>query len=314
MKILLIEDKDKLGDAIAALKPFGEVVLWDWKKKITEYKKIFESDEPKVVGVSPGVTEWKFPLGIIKSIKNLKGICTKSAWAFYIDVEYCKQNGVIVCNTPAANSQSVAEYAIWMMLSLARKLPLQMEEGFKKATDKNHLQTEISGKKIGVVGLGNIGSRIAQMGKGMGMEVVYWSPKSRSKKYEYADLDRLLKTSDFIFNCIEAMESTKNFFDKNKLSLLNKNSHFISVMGGMGWGPEDNDYLVKMLNEDKLAGLAIENEHDHGYRVPRVKKGKNIFLPGAFAWYTKEAVQRTEEKWTESIVGIAKGKPVNVVK
>ena len=166
---------------------------------------------------------------------------------------------------------------------------------------------------MSVVGLGNVGGRIAKMGKGLGMKVVYWSPKSRDKRFQYKNLTTLLKESDFVFNCIEAYEKTKNFFSKEKLSLLKKDACFISVMGGMGWGPENNDFLIKMINEDKIAGLAIEGEHEPKYKVPPFKKGKNVFIPGAYAFYTKEAEERSNEMWLESIIGIATGKYIRRV-
>ena len=131
---------------------------------------------------------------------------------------------------------------------------------------------KFSGKTMGIIGLGHIGSRIGKMGKALGMKVTYWSPKSRDKNYQYKKLDKVLEQSDFIFNCIEAYNKTKGFFNKQKLDLINKTSYFISVMGGMGWGPEDNDYLIKMANKGKLVGLAIENEHEPKYKVPAIKK------------------------------------------
>ena len=151
------------------------------------------------------------------------------------------------------------------------------------------------------------------MGKGLGMKVSYWSPKTRNKDYEYKSIESLLKESDFVFNCVEAYEKTKNFFSKEKLFLLRKDAYFISVMGGMGWGPEDNDHLVKMVNEDKLAGLAIENEHEPKYKMPKIKKAKNVLIPGAYAYFTKEAQARSNEMWVESIIGIATKKYVRRV-
>lgn len=308
MKIYLVET-DKDYDYASRLKPCGKVVFLDsGEKDISKYKELFQDEEAKIIGVNTGIIEWKFPVKVLKRITNLKGIASKSSWVFYLDLDYCKKNKIVVTNIAGANSQSVAEYAIWMMLSLARKLPIQIDKKYKQVLNKKALQTEIVGKTMGIVGLGNIGSRIAKMGKGMGMKVIYWSPKTRNKKYQYKSLDVLLKKSDFIFNCIEAYEKTKNFFNKKRLSLLRKDAYFISVMGGMGWGPEDNDYLIRMVNEDKLAGLAIENEHKPKYKVPKIKKGKNAFIPGAYAFYTKEAQERSNEMWTESIISIATGK------
>lgn len=313
MDIYLIETNKKYPYK-AKLKKYGNVILLNsGEKEIDKYKELFRDDKPKIIAVNTGIIEWTFPVEVIKKIKNLIGIASKSSWVFYLDLDYCRRNNIVVTNIAGANSQSVAEYAIWMMLSLARKLTVQINKGVKPVHNEETLQTEIAGKTAGIVGLGNVGGRIAKICKGLGMKVIYWSPKSRDEKYEYEELDALLKKSDFVFNCLEIYEKTRNFFSKEKLSLLSKGAYFISVMGGMGWGPENNDYLIQMVNEGNLAGLAIENEHEPKYKVPAIKKDKNVFIPGAYAYYTKEAQERSDEMWIESIIGIATGKYIRRV-
>ena len=90
-----------------------------------------------------------------------------------------------------------------------------------------------------------------------------------------------------------------------KNGLSQEEACFISVMGGMGWGPEDDDYIVKSVNEGKLAGFAIENEHELHFKVPQVANNANLFMPGAYAYYTHEAESLSWQKWIEAIIGIA---------
>lgn len=305
MNIYLIVEKNKGKKVKGDLSKVGKVTILDsGDKDFSKYKQLFNDSEDKIIGVAPGILDWKVPTEELRKIENIKGISTLSSWAHYIDLDYCKKNKIVVTNTPGANSQAVAEYALWMMFSLARKLPLQVEENFKSITDLDHKQTEVEGKTVGIIGLGNIGGRIAKMTKGLGMNVVYWSPKSRDNKYEYLELNELLETSDFVINCVETYEGTKGLLNKKNLSLLKKDASFISVLGGMGWGPEDFDYLIERINTDKLAGLAVESEHEHNYKLPKVKKSKNVFIPGSYAYFTKEAEERSLEKWVEAISGI----------
>ena len=314
MNIYLIDKKEDLGDTLKILKPYGRIVLLDsGEKEVSKYKELYEDEEEKVIGIAPGVTEWSFPLEDLKKIKNLKGICTKSSWAFYIDVEYCKKNGIPVCNAIAANSQSVAEYAIWQMLSLVKYLPLQIQDNFISKHDSEHLQSEIAGKTMGVVGLGNVGGRLAKMGEGLGMKVIYFSRTKKDVSFEKVNISSLLQKSDFVFNCLENYSETKDYFNIKKLSLLQEKAYYISVMGGAGWGIEDIDYLIDRVKKGRLAGLSVENEHGKGYKLPNKIKG-NIFISGAYAWYTKEARERTIQKWTDSIISCTKGMPINVVK
>lgn len=315
MNIYLIEDKEKLGDSVRRLKPFGNVIpLTSGEKDINKYKQLFEDSEEKVLGVNTGIIEWKLPNIALKQMKNLKGICSKSTWANYIDLEYCKKHNISVSNIPGYNSQSVAEYAIWMMFSLAKKLPLQVGSKFKAVLNEKTLETEIDGKVMGILGLGNIGKKTAKMGKGLGMKVVYWSKNTRDKNYDYKKIDELLKTSDFVFNCVQTLDDTKGFLDKKRLNLLKSDAYVISVIGGMGWGPQDDNYLIDMVNRGMLAGYAVENEDEPNYKRSKINKDANIFTPANYAFYTKEAQKRGKKMWIESIIACAKGKPINLVR
>ncbi len=300
MNIYLIADKTRADKVIDELSQQGKVIVVQGLEEIV----VANDPEEKVIGVAPGLIDWKLPKEELEKIKNIKGICTLSAWAQWIDLEYCKQNNITVTNTPGANSQSVAEYAIWMMFSLAKKLPQQINENFETHDDESHHQSEILGKTMGVVGLGNIGSRIAKIGKGLGMNVVYWSPKSRSEDYRYFELAELLKESDYVFNCVETYQKTKNLFNKENLILMKKTACFISVLGGMGYGQEDDDFIIDAVNSGRLGGFAVESEHEKGFIVPNIRGGSNIFIPGSYAYYTEEAETLSLQKWVEAIVGI----------
>ncbi|MBP9781789.1 hypothetical protein KBC89_03980 [Candidatus Woesebacteria bacterium] len=313
MKIYVIETLDRVGNVADELKNYGDVVLLNNRgKDIDAYTEIFSDESEKVLAIAPGEIDWKLPTETLNKIKSLKGIATKSSWAHYIDLDFCRQNNITVTNTPGANSQSVAEYALWMMFSLARKLPLQIRDGFKIAWNTEHTQTEIFGKTMGIVGLGHIGKILAQRGEGLGMNVVYWSKKSRDNSYDYLELDQLMAKSDFVFNCLEVCEKTKGILNRDLLSKLKTSAYFISVLGGMGFGVQNDDYLIEMVKNKSLAGFAVENEHEHEFKAPGTDTG-NIFTPGAYAWFTQEAENRTNQIWLENIRGMLLGTPANVV-
>lgn len=311
MTIYLIDNRGNAKKAKESLNKYGKVLVMDsGATDLEKYPELFTYEGEKLLGVNPSVFEWKLPIKELKRIKNLKGIATKSAWAEYIDLDYCKENHIAVTNCPGANSQSVAEYALWMMLSLARKLPLQMVDDFKKSLDDEHKQVEILGRTMGIVGLGNIGSRLAKMGEGLGMRVMYWSRSKKDVDYEYVLIDDLMKQADFVVNCLELCDETKGFFDKKRLSMMKKSAYFVSVMGGAAWGIEDNELMLKMVKDGDLAGMAVEG--DHGGDFPKKVSG-NVFIPGAYAFYTSEAEALTLDRWIEGIEGIVTGKKVNRV-
>ncbi|MFZ2152494.1 MAG: NAD(P)-dependent oxidoreductase [Microgenomates group bacterium] len=304
MKIYLVGPEKEYLYSVEELNKVGNVVY------VNNLSEIFSDPDDKILGIAPGVIDWKFPLEDLKKIQNLKGICTKSSWGFYIDIEYCRQNNIHVCNVPGANSRSVAEYAFWMMLSLARKLPQQIRDSFQ-IHESDNLHVEISDKKIGIIGLGKVGGHLAKMAQGFGMEVWYSGRSPKKNSYKYSPVEDLLKNCDFIFDCLENCPETQNYLNKDRLSLMKSSAYFISVMGGAGWGVEDDEFLVQMVQNNKLAGFSIENEHKGNF--PKKFDG-NIFIPPAYAWKTVEAQDRTNKIFTETIVGLATGKVINVIK
>jgi phosphoglycerate dehydrogenase-like enzyme len=262
----------------------------------------FNKNIPKVLAIATQeLLEWRCPKELIERLGNVKAICTKSSWMEYIDLNYCKKNNIPVLNNTGVNSQSVAENAIFMMFALARKLPLQMSEKFDSTADSRHEHIEIFGKTVGIFGLGHIGKRIAKMCNGLGMKVTYWSQNTRDENYIFKTPDTLIKESDFVFNCLETKAETANFFNKKLLSGMKDSSYFVSVIGGCGYKIEDNDYLINAVIEGKIAGYAIENEHHKSYTLPNIPEGTNIFMPGAYGYFTKEANTRAFENWMKNI-------------
>lgn len=304
MKIYLLGTEKEYSYSANAFGKVGEVVY------VSSFSEIFSDPDEKILGIAPGVIDWKFSLEDLKKIQNLKGICTKSSWGFYIDIEYCRQNNIPVCNVPGANSRSVAEYAFWMMLSLAKKLPEQITDGFQ-TKDHDNPHVEISDKKIGIIGLGKVGGHLAKMAQGFGMEILYSGRTPKEVPYSFVTIEELLKNSDFVFDCLENCPETQNYLNKDRLSLMKSSAYFISVMGGAGWGVEDDEYLVEMVKGGKLAGFAVEGEHKGDF--PKEFVG-NVFVPPAYAYKTVEASERTNKIFTDTMVDLATGKVINEIK
>ena len=171
---------------------------------------------------------------------------------------------------------------------------------------------ELQGKVAGIIGLGNIGSNVARLVTSIGMKCIYWSPRSRNPKYEYVELETLLKNADFIYLTFYESEKTRNFIDKHKLSLLKPTSYLISGLGSQPHLEGDSvdwEYAIKMVQTGKLAGLALEVGEKE-----RISVEENIFItPGNSGWCTKEAIIKGSRAWIDNIVGIIKGNPPNVI-
>lgn len=119
-----------------------------------------KDDEEKIIMADPEWYHWNLRKDYISKIKNLKAICINTTAFDWIDVDYCKNNGIIVTHTPKYSTDSVAEYAIFLMMCLAKKLPIQIKTNYKMEYSHEMLNTEIRGKTVGIIGLGTIGTRL----------------------------------------------------------------------------------------------------------------------------------------------------------
>lgn len=313
MKVFIIHDSKTCKRIKPSLSKFGEIVcLTEELGDIAKYSRIFKDNSEKILAISPDKISLQLPVEELSKITKLKGIALTSSWYKFLDTEYCKKNNIWITTTTGANSNSVAEYAIWMMLSLTKNLPMQICGKFKIILDEKHRCVELIGKTVGIVGLGRIGAIIAKKCTGLGLNVIYWSRNKKDVPYKYFTLSKILKESDVIFNCLEICEGTKDILTHELLNKMKSTTYYVSILGGAGWGPADDNYIVNMVKSGKLAGMAVENEDAKGYKFAECKNC-NVFRPGTYAWYTKEALEKIESMWIESIIGIATSKSVHRV-
>jgi lactate dehydrogenase-like 2-hydroxyacid dehydrogenase len=183
--------------------------------------------------------------------------------------------------------------------------PLIIKNKWKIDYD-NHESLELKNKTMGIVGLGTIGKRIAELGKAMGMNVLYWSRKSRDKKFTYRSLDEVMREADFIFPCLSRNEQTKGMLNKQKLDKMKRGSFIVSITGDDIF---DLNTASQLVNKGKIAGIAFESEK---YKLNNLKG--NIWVTPPIAWFTKEAFAEDMRIWVETILSCVNGnKPKNVV-
>lgn len=308
MKIIFLNPKkDFSSSQISSLESLGKVVFLETKEGLQSFE-LFDQTE-KVLAIGPDTTEWSFPDDLVNKIPNLKAVCVPTTSFSWINGRYLREKGIDLINVPKYSTESVAEYAISLMLNLVKKIPLIIKNDWKLDYDK-HQGFEIKGKTAGIIGLGSIGTRIAELTKSLGMNVVYWSKNSRDDRFEYREMDEVLKTADFIFPALARNEETKNILNKNKLDLLKPGAFIVSITGDDLF---DLDYAVQLVNNGKLSGLAFESDK---YTINNLKLNNfegNILVTPPIAWFTKEAFLEDMRIWVENVEFVIKGKPQNVV-
>lgn len=197
-------------------------------------------------------TKVRAPL-IDRAVK-MKVIIRGGAGLDSIDVAHAKDKGIAVRNTPAANSNAVAELALGMMLALARQIPRADSTMKAGAWAKKQLKgTELAGKTLGIVGYGRIGQLLGEKAKAMGMQVVACDPY-----IEHPDLtclDDLLATSDYISVHVPMTPETAGLIDAAAFAKMKKGAYLIQASRG---GTVDEAALYAALTGGTLAGAGLD--------------------------------------------------------
>lgn len=173
-----------------------------------------------------------------------------------IDVDYAKENGLVVRNTPAASSDSVAELVVAHMLTLARFLNqsnVSMRNG--EWNKKIYEGIEISGKTLGIIGMGRIGRSLAKKATALGMNVVYYDAfgvMNDIPQYSFESLDDLFAKSDFISIHIP---STDTLIGENEIAKMKNGVFLINTARGT---IIDKEALLKGLDSGKIAGAGLD--------------------------------------------------------
>jgi len=222
-----------------------------------------------------------------------------------IDVAAADARGIQVMNAPGSNSRSVAEHAIGLMFALARMIP-QANASMKAGQweKKSFKGFELAGKTLGILGFGNVGRIVAEMARGIGMQVCVWSAPtpSSSSNNEYMicpDLHALLARADFVSIHVPKVNETEGLISRDAFAAMREGAYLINTARG---GIVDEDALVAALEHGTLAGAALD-VYDHE-PVPDqilVKHPRVIATPHIAA-STKEAQIRAGVMVVEKII------------
>ena len=178
-----------------------------------------------------------------------------------VDIAAATARGVVVMNTPYGNAVTTAEHAITMMLTLARQIPLANTSTQAGKWEKSRfLGTEITGKTLGLIGCGNIGSIVADRARGLRMKVIGFDPfmtpeHARETGIEKVDLDELLANADFISLHTPLTDQTRNILSADALNRTKKGVRIINCARG---GLIDELALAAALGTGHVAGAALD--------------------------------------------------------
>ena len=198
---------------------------------------------------------------LINAAVNLKAVARAGSGVDNIDVPSCVSRKVLVMNTPYGNTVSTAEHAIAMMMALARHIPQANASTHAGKWEKKKFEgVELTGKTLGVVGCGNVGSVVADRAAALKMKVLAYDPVmtpalARSIGAQPADLDELYGKSDFITYHVVINPATKGMINKDAIAKMKKGVRIINcARGGI---MVESDIKEALLN-GHIAGLACD--------------------------------------------------------
>lgn len=200
---------------------------------------------------------------VFEAAPKLKVVARHGAGYDTVDLDAAKDHGVMVCNAPIANSMSVAELAVFYMLYCSRnfkKVQKHFIEDYYYA--KLRLpKVELDGKTLGLIGVGNIGSRVAKKAlHGFNMKVIAYDPYKTQEEVPEGveltnDFDRIFKESDFVSLHCPANQETTGFVGKEQLELMKPTAYFINTARGKIVVEEE---LCEIMKAEKIAGAALD--------------------------------------------------------
>ncbi|MBO5566551.1 MAG: D-2-hydroxyacid dehydrogenase [Succinivibrio sp.] len=302
---------------------------WDSLKSLGElkvYDRISYVDSPKIaetIGDAEIAVTNKTPISkaTIDACKNLKLIAVLATGYNVIDYNYAKTKGIAVVNVPTYGTQIVGQYAVGMLLEICSHFQHHSDTVHEGKWQNNidwcywdFPMIELSGKTVGIIGLGRIGQSSAKILKAMDMKVLAYDTfqsDAGKKLAEYVDLDTLLSQSDVIFLHCPLFPATEGII--NKANIAKMKDGVIIINNSRGQLVVEQD-LADALNSGKVyaAGLDVVSTEPIKADNPLLK-AKNCLITPHISWAAQAARQRIMDITTDNIKAFLSGNPINVV-
>ncbi len=294
----------------SALKKLGS---YDWIKLDKQIQKPDFSilKDYEILIVSPDAVG-KYDCEFFSKLSNLKFVTTVTSGYEYIDLDCAKKHGISVSNCAGANAESVAEHAFGLLIGLSKKI-VEFDRAVRQRGEYKYdgfIGHELFQKTIGIIGYGEIGTRIARIAKGFDMKILVHTRTAKSDlSVEFVNLENLLRNSDYVVISAPLNNETKNLINKKTLQLFKNGAYLINISRDEIVNIDD---LCEALQSGPLAGFALDGTV-YTPIDPRILKFDNVITNAHNAFNTVEANKRVEEYAVENISAFLNGSLIRVV-
>ncbi len=257
----------------------------------------------------------RFSAAVFAACPGLKLVSVWGTGTDNIDLNAAGMRGVTVSNTPGINAFAVAEHALTLMLAVARKITV-LDAEMRKGRWPREMLTQLLGKTLGVFGMGAIGSRVAVLGRGIGMRVLAWSARGdeariRETGARPAMKEEILRTADVVSLHVRLTSETRAFIGKKELALMKPTAILVNT----GRGPlVDRDALIAALRERRIMGAGLDVFHQEPLPPDDpVLSLSNVVCSPHNAGQTPEVIREGLLAAVENVENFLRGKPTNLV-
>ncbi len=240
----------------------------------------------------------------------LKVISRYGAGTDRVDLAACRKRGIVVTNTPGANSTAVCELAFGLMLCAARNIPMLHHAVLHGEWPYNN-GIELAGKTLGIVGLGSIGKKLATRARAFEMNVSAYDPyfdETFATAYgiQHLELDELLQQSDVISLHVPLTELTRHMIHAERISHMKPGAIIINTARG---GLIDERAAADALTSGRLGGLGLDAFEQEPLIDSPLKNLPNVIFTPHTGAHTSEAVANMANMAVENVIAVLKGEP-----
>jgi len=198
---------------------------------------------------------------VFDALPGLRLVATRSTGYDHIDLETARKRGIQVCNVPGYGDQTVAEYALLLILAILRRLKptlLRTERGeFSREGLRGH---DLGGKTVGVIGTGRIGSRLVALLSGFGVQILAYDVRPRPELIQrygvrYVPLENLLAEADVVSLHVPYLPSTHHLLNRDRIRRMKPGSYLVNTSRG---AVVETQAVIEALKEGRLAGVAMD--------------------------------------------------------
>lgn len=317
MKIVVLERNSVGTDIPVDYSALGEVTYYPNTVTVEEVKERIADADIVVSNKAPMKKE------ALLDAPNVKLICEFATGYDNVDIAYCKERGIKVANVVDYSTDMVAQHTFTLALALLQKLPYYdnyVKSGAYSAQDRfSNFDIpfyELAGKTWGIVGMGNIGKRVAKIATAFGCNVIFHSITGKSTCTDYPQVDKetLLAESDFLSLHCPLSDLSRNFIDAEALKKMKRSAILINVARGPVVNNKDL-YDALKAGEIMAAGLdVIEKEPlELSNPLSELKDSNQIIITPHLAWASVEARTRCVEETAKNILAFFGGQDRNIV-